>query len=131
MMKVAGIRAVPEAANYLFDKLPEPFLSKYINHIVQHPNQQNAPHSIIPDIHAYKYNFPSDQQNVNDSGASQTDEALFEVKTIQACPTQYNHENVHKTAVERRTHVNQESHRAFKQLDVDCRKWKKWYCGTI
>jgi hypothetical protein len=100
MMKVAGIGAVPEAANFLFDKLPEPFLSRYINHRVQHANQRNSPHSIIPDIHAY--NFPSHRQNVNYSGASQTDEALFEVKTIQACPARYNHENVIKRAVDER-----------------------------
>ena len=93
-------QAVPQAANFLFDKLPEPFLSRYINHRVQHANQRNSPHSIIPDIHAY--NFPSHRQNVNDSGASQTDEALFEVKTIQACPARYNHENVIKRAVDER-----------------------------
>ena len=95
-MKVAGIRAVPVVANFLFDKLPELFLSRDINHIVQHPNQRNTPHSIIPDIHAY--NFPSKQQNINDSGASQTDEAIFEVKIIQACTTQYYHKNVRKNS---------------------------------
>jgi hypothetical protein len=89
------------------DKLPELFLSRDINHIVQHPNQRNTPHSIIPDIHAY--NVPSKRQNINDSGASQTDEAIFEV-TMRMCA---------KTAVERQTHeVNQKSSRAFKQLDV-------------
>ncbi len=117
----AGTRAVPEAANFLFDKVPELFLSRYINHRVQHANQRNSPHSIIPDIHAY--NFPSDRQNVNDSGASQTDEAIFEFKTFEACPTRYYHENVIKTAVERRTDEHMRSTKRVielsKRLDME------------
>jgi hypothetical protein len=136
-MKVAGIRAVPVAANFLFDKLPELFLSRDINHIVQHPNQRNTPHSIIPDIHAYKLH-PSDRilmtvehpRQMRQSLKSRLFKRAQHNITIRMCA---------KTAVERQTHeVNQKSSRAFKQLEVKfapvtryCRKWKQWYCDTI
>ena len=52
MMNVAGVQANVEAANFLNDKIGEPYISNYINHVTAHPDHRNAPHAIIPDIHA-------------------------------------------------------------------------------
>jgi hypothetical protein len=82
IMKVAGIQSHTEAANFLNGKSGEPYISNYINHITEHTNQRSAQHAIIPDIHAY--NYPSERQRINDSGASTTDEAFFKIKTMTA-----------------------------------------------
>ena len=97
-MKVVGVQSNVEAANFLNNKIGEPYISNYINHVTAHPDHRNAPHAIIPDIHAY--NFPAGRQRINDSGASTTDEAIFEAKTMTACPLRYGHANT-KTAVAR------------------------------
>jgi hypothetical protein len=55
-------------------------------------------HAIIPDIHAY--NYPSERQRINDSGASTTDEAFFEIKTMTPCRSRYGHANTDTTAAE-------------------------------
>jgi hypothetical protein len=87
IMKVAGIQSHTEAANFLNGKIGEPYISNYINHITEHTNQRSALHAIIPDIHAY--NYPSERQRINDSGASTTDEAFFEIKTMTPCVITY------------------------------------------
>jgi hypothetical protein len=98
MVKVAGVQAHVEAANFLNDKIGEPYISNYINHVTAHPSYRNAPHAIIPNIHAF--NFPFGRQRINDdSEASMAVKSIFEVKTMTACPLQYGQENVNTTAV--------------------------------
>ena len=99
IMKVAGIQSHTEAANFLNGKIGELYISNYINHISEHTNQRSARHAIIPDIHAY--NYPSGRQRINDSGASTTDEAFFEIKTMTPCMSRYGHTNTDTTAAER------------------------------
>jgi hypothetical protein len=98
IMKLAGIQSHTEAANFLNGKIGEPYISNYINHITEHPNQRSALHAIIPDIHAYDY--PSERQRISDSGASTTDEAFFELKIMTACMSRYGHANTDTTAAE-------------------------------
>ena len=80
-----------EAANFLVNKVGEPDISRYIRHIAPFPNARKAPLGIVPDLHAY--NYPTGRQRVNDSGATSSAEAIFEVKTYNACPTRYEHNN--------------------------------------
>jgi hypothetical protein len=89
-----------EAAKFLNGKVGEPYINNYTNHITQHPNPRSALHAVVPDIHAY--NYPSGRQRINDSGASTTDEAFFEIKTMTACVSRYGHVNIDTTAAERR-----------------------------
>ena len=113
MMKVAGVQEHTEAANFLNDKIGEPYISNYINHVTAHHNYMNAPHAIIPDIHAF--NFPSKRQRINDNGASMTEKAIFEVETMTACPLQYGQDNVNITAVARQAEaVSKEYNHKFK-----------------
>ena len=57
MMKLGGISSEKEAANFLLDKIGEPYITRYVNHISDYPNARRAPWSIVPDIHAH--NFPT------------------------------------------------------------------------
>ena len=108
IMKVAGIQSHMEAANFLNGKIGEPSISNYINHITEHPNPRSALHTIIP----------SGRQRINDSGASTTDEAFFELKTMTACVSRYGHVNTDTTAAERRAKaINVNYHKRFKKLD--------------
>eukprot|EP00956_Cyclotella_meneghiniana_P018561 scaffold30993_cov50-Cyclotella_meneghiniana.AAC.5 len=54
-MKLCGILAVTEAANFLLGKVGEPYIGDYINHVSQYPNPMTAKHAILPDIHAIDY----------------------------------------------------------------------------
>ena len=47
----------------------------------------------MPDIHATNYPTGNWRQVVNDSGATRSADAIFEVKTYTFCPTRYNHNN--------------------------------------
>ena len=58
MMKLGGISE--EAANFLLDKIGEPYITRYVNHVSSYPNTRRAPYLIVPDI--YAHNSP---QNVN------------------------------------------------------------------
>jgi hypothetical protein len=42
-----------------------------------------APHAIVPDIHAF--DFPTGGQQVNDNGAPSAAEVFFEIKTFTTC----------------------------------------------
>ena len=100
-MKLGGISSQKEAVNFFFDKVGEPHITSYINHLSYRPNIFNAPHVIIPDIHAH--NFPGGKQCVNDSGATTAAEAFFEIKTYTACNSLvYKHDNSRITPPERR-----------------------------
>ena len=78
MMKLGGISSEKEAVNFLLDKVVEPYLTSYVDHVSGH-QMQEMHHTIVPDIHAH--NFPAGRQRVDDSGASSSAEAIFEVKT--------------------------------------------------
>ena len=116
MMKLGGIQSEKEAVNFLLDKVGDPHITSYINHVSSHPNSRKAPHSIVPDIHAR--NFPAGKQTINDSGASSTAEAIFEVKTFTACPSRYKHNNETIKPPDRRAREITNSYsRKFKKLD--------------
>jgi hypothetical protein len=83
MMKLGGIHSAAEVINFLVNKIGHPYITPYVNHVSSHPNAQNAPHAIVPDIHAF--NFPTGGQQVNDSGATSAAEAFFKIKTFTAC----------------------------------------------
>ena len=116
MMKLGGISSEKEAVNFLLDKVGEPYITAYVNHLSDGPNARNALHNIIPDILAR--NFPTGRQRINDSGATSSAEAFFEVKTYTACPSRYKHNNSTKTPAERRAGEIEKNYvRKFKNLD--------------
>ena len=115
MMKIGGIFSEKEAANFLMDKVGKPFALAYVNHLARYDRARMAPHAIVPDLHAF--NFPAGK-TVNDSCASSTAEAFFEVKTMTACPTRYKHNNEFVAPADRRARaVTGEYARKFKKLD--------------
>lgn len=117
MMKLGGIFSEKEAVNFILDKVSDPFITRYVNHVSSAPNSRRAQHAIVPDLHAR--NFPAGRQRVNDSGATSTAEAIFEVKTYTACTTRYNHNNTTTKPPDRRAReVTNEYSRKFKKLDT-------------
>ena len=56
----------------------------------------------MPDIHATNYPTGNWRQVVNDSGATRSADAIFEVKTYTFCPTRYNHNNQNINPADRR-----------------------------
>ena len=89
-----------EAVNFIVDKVGEPYITRYINHVSSTPQFHTARHAIILDLHAR--NFPTGRQQINDSGATLSAEAIFEVKTYTPCPSRYNHNNATIKPAERR-----------------------------
>ena len=118
MMKLGNIEAVPEASNFLIDKIPQPYIGDYVNHVTQQPGHpRNARDAIVPDIHAR--NFPIERQAINDSGATQSADAIFEVKTYTICKTRYDHNNATINPANRRAkEVIQQYNLKFKKLDT-------------
>jgi hypothetical protein len=102
MMKLEGIHSAAEAVNFLVDKIGHPCITSHVNHVSSHPNARKAPHAIVPDIHTF--NFPTEGQQVNDSGAMSAAEAFFEIKTFMACKSQYSHNNTNLRLVDCRAH---------------------------
>jgi hypothetical protein len=102
--------------NFLLDKVGDPYITSYVNHVSSAPNSRKAPHSIVPDIHAR--NFPVGRQTINDSGSTSTAEAFFEVKTFTACKTRYKHNNATIKPPDRRAReITLSYKRKFKKLD--------------
>ena len=62
-------------------------MSNYVDHIASQTSARNSPHAIVPDILAHEY--PAGRQTINDSEASPSGEAFFEVKTYQPGNTRY------------------------------------------
>jgi hypothetical protein len=117
MMKLGGIYSEKEAVNFLLDKIGEPYITAYVNHVSSHPNARKAQHAIVPDLHAR--NFPVGRQRINGSGATSSAEAFFEIKTFTACNSRYKHNNTTSKPVERRAkQVSQSYSRKFKKLDT-------------
>ena len=135
MMKVAGIHSEKEAVNFLLGKVPDlwmthyvdhissshthtfasahthtiklsrgkvldPWMSNYVDHIAAQTSARNSPHAIVPDILAHEY--PAGRQTINDSGASSSGEAFFEVKTYQPGNTRYDHNHSDLKPADRR-----------------------------
>ena len=106
-----------EAVNFVLDKVSDPFITRYVNHVSSSPNSRNAQHAIFPDLHAH--NFPTDRQRVNDSKTTSSAEAIFKVKTYTACITRYNHNNTTtKPPDQRAREVTNEYSRKFRKLDT-------------
>ena len=115
MMKVGGIYAEREAGNFLLGKVDEPWITQYVNHVTSHTRARNAPFAIVPDLHAI--NYPT-RQRFNDSGATSSAEAIFEVKSYVPCISRYDHNNQHVNPADRRAkQVSQEYKSKFKKLD--------------
>ena len=68
MMKLGGIHTEKEAVNFIMDKVGEPRISSYINHIAAHSSAKKAKLAIIPDLH--DLNFLVDKKTINDSGVT-------------------------------------------------------------
>ena len=118
MMKLGNIDSTIEAVNFLLSKVPQPYIGDYVIHVKSQPGHpRNARDAIVPGIHAT--NNPSGRQLVNDSGASRSADAIFEMKNLNFCPTRYNHNNVTTNPANRcaREVVN-EYKLKFKNLDV-------------
>ena len=64
----------------------------------------------------YALNFPVRNGTINDSGAIRAGEAIFEMKTMTACPTRYAHNNKILPANRRAKEVRREYVRMFKKL---------------
>ena len=90
-MKLGGIFLEKEAVNFLLDKVGDPYITRYDNHISSAANSRSSQHASMPDL--YPRNFPAGRQRVDDSRTHRTTEALFEVKTHRACNSCYNKNN--------------------------------------
>eukprot|EP00956_Cyclotella_meneghiniana_P020255 scaffold35458_cov37-Cyclotella_meneghiniana.AAC.4 len=67
---------------------------------LSHTSARNSPHAIVPDILAHEY--PAGRQRINDSGASLSDDAFFEVKSYQPNNTRLDHNNKETKPADRR-----------------------------
>ena len=87
--------------NFLLGKVGKLHITSCVNHVSREANAREAPHAIVPDIHAH--NFLVRKQTINDNEANRAAEAFFEVKTSTACKTRYDHNNNHIHLVDRCT----------------------------
>jgi len=70
-------------------------------------------------MYLHAWNYPTGRQRVNDSGATSSAEAIFEVKTYTACNSRYNHNNTTTKPAERRARkISLSYKRKFKKLDT-------------
>ena len=116
MIKLGRIFSEKETANFLINKVDEPYITPYINHIAGYPRAQQAPLAIFPNLHVF--NFPGGQQTVNNSGTMSAAEAIFKVKTITACKLRYQHSNATTAPVDKRAcNVTKQYTRKLKKLD--------------
>jgi hypothetical protein len=71
MMKIGNIDSTIEAANFLINKVRQPYIGDYVNRIPSQPGHpKNFRDTIVPDLHAT--NYLTGSQIVNDSGASRS-----------------------------------------------------------
>ena len=87
--KLGCIVTEKEAANFLINKVGEPWITRYVTHVSSFPNARKSTYGIVPDLQCF--NFPVRRQTVNDSGATSSAVAIFEVKTYSACRSRYDH----------------------------------------
>lgn len=113
---VGGIRSIKEAVNFLQDKVGDPYITRYINHVSGSVTPRRAQGAIIPDIQAW--NYPVGRRTVNDGNTRSCGEAIFEVKTFTAAKTNYEHNNATTCPADRRAKkVVQEYRSKFRKLD--------------
>ena len=56
MMKLGGIRSEKEAANFLLDKIGDPYISRYVHHISTLANtRKQKTFAIVPDMHTVNF----------------------------------------------------------------------------
>ena len=91
MMELGGIHSEKESVNFLLDKVRDPYMTFYMNHIARQTHARRATHDIVPDIHAW--NFPSGRQMSNDIGIISVAEDISEMETYTACRSRYTHSN--------------------------------------
>ena len=91
MAALGGIFMAKEAANFLVGMVADPWMRDYIRHVSQAVRPRNSRFGIVPDLHAL--NYPTGRQRVNDGGGVLSAEAIFEIKTMTACKTWYQHNN--------------------------------------
>jgi hypothetical protein len=92
MMKIGNIDSTREAANFLINKVGQPYIGDYVNYFISHPGHpKNVQDAIVPNLHAT--NYLTGSQIVNNSRASRSAEAIFEIKTFTICKTQINRDN--------------------------------------
>ncbi len=124
-MKLGGMHSAAEAVNFLVNKIGQPYIMSYVNHVSSHPNAQKAPHAVVPDIHAF--NFPTGGQRVDESGATSAAEAFFKIKTFTACKCRYNHNNTNLKPVDQRVHeVILFYDQKFKKLYLMIKNARSW-----
>ena len=111
-----------EAVNFILNKVSDPFITRYVNHVSSSTNSRKAPYTIVPDLHAH--NFPAGKHRVNNTEATSTAEAILEVKAYTACITCYNHNNKTTKPPERRAReVTNKYSRKFKETgQAICRR---------
>jgi hypothetical protein len=81
MMKIGNLDSMTEAVNFLIKTVGQPYVGDYVNHITSQPGHpKNAQDAIVPNLHTKKY--PTVIQIVNDSRASRSAKAIFEIKTF-------------------------------------------------
>ena len=88
-MKVGGIYAEKETVNFILDKVGDPYIARYVNHVTSSPSARKAPYAIVPDLHAR--NYLTGRHRINNSKATRLAEAFFEEKTYTACKSRYDH----------------------------------------
>jgi len=87
-----------------------------VDHIATQTSARNSPHAIVPDILAHEY--PAGRQTINDSGASSSGEAFFEVKSYYPGNTRYDHNHSELKPADRRARdITSQYSRKFKMLD--------------
>ena len=102
--------------NFLLDKVGEPYITRYVNHVSSAANSRRAQHAIVPDLHTR--NSPAGRQRVYDSGAHCTVEVFFKVKTYTACNRRYNKNNrIAKPPDHRANEIMSKYSNKFKKLD--------------
>ena len=112
MMRLCGITCEREAVNFLFKKVPEPYITSYGNHLAAAQARTKAAHAVVPDLHVT--NFPARGSAANQTSLQQSVEAIFEVKT------RYGSSLMQFSATDRRARDIQEKEYPgkFKKLDA-------------
>ena len=71
----------------MLGKVRDPHMTRYTNPMAKSTNRTRGKFAAIPGLHAI--NYPQGMHKVNDSGATMSAEAVFEVKTYNASMTNY------------------------------------------
>jgi hypothetical protein len=118
VMREAGFLTDVEAYNLFHGKIPSPFIEEYSTAVNRERGDRRHGSDrricIVPDLICH--NFPSADSPRHAGRNVSTAQAIFEVKTISACPTRY--ERARTKAVESRaTGIKSEYARHVKRID--------------